>query len=79
MGCTTIHPFLDSASPPRNGVRLHLTFLRLATLVGIGHEAPGKGQRANRNALGPSPGLKAVKEQILSEKSILKILSRLRN
>ena len=26
------------ASPPRNGVRLHLTFLRLASLVGIGHE-----------------------------------------
>ena len=26
------------ATPPRNGVRLHLTFLRLATLVGIGHE-----------------------------------------
>ena len=28
----------EKASPPRNGVRLHLTFLRLASLVGIGHE-----------------------------------------
>ena len=27
-----------------------------------GDGAPGKGQRANRNALAPSPGLKAVKE-----------------
>ena len=26
------------ASPPQNGVRLHLTFQRLASLVGIGHE-----------------------------------------
>ena len=52
----------EKASPSRNGVRLHLTFLRLASLVGIGHEGPGKGQRANRNALAPSPGLKAMKE-----------------
>ena len=28
----------EKASPPRNGVRLHLTFLRLASLVGIGHD-----------------------------------------
>ena len=27
------------ATPPRNGVRLHLTFQRLASLVGIGHES----------------------------------------
>ena len=33
-----------SASPPRNGVRLHLTFQRLASLVGIGHEGPGAGK-----------------------------------
>ena len=33
----------EKASPSRNGVRLHLTFLRLATLVGIGHEGPGEG------------------------------------
>ncbi len=32
-----------SASPSRNGVRLHLTFQRLASLVGIGHEGPGAG------------------------------------
>ena len=31
------------AAPSRNGVRLHLTFLRLASLVGIGHEGPGEG------------------------------------
>ncbi len=30
-----------------------------------GDGAPGKGQRANRNALAPSPGLKAVEEWIL--------------
>ena len=30
-----------------------------------------EGQRANRNALGPSPGLKAIKESILREKNNL--------
>ena len=53
----------EKALPPRNGVRLHLTFHRLASLVGIGHEwgwGPGKGQRANRNALAPSPGFKTM-------------------
>ena len=31
----------EKATPSRNGVRLHLTFLRLASLVGIGHEKGG--------------------------------------
>ena len=34
----------DSASPFRNGARLHLTFRRLASLVGIGHEGPRGGE-----------------------------------
>ena len=40
----------EKASPSRNGVRLHLTFLRLASLVGIGHESgwdPGEGAEGN--------------------------------
>ena len=49
----------DSASPSRNGVRLHLTFLRLASLVGIGHEDLGEGAEGESQRPSPFPGFKS--------------------
>ena len=39
-----------------------------------GDGAPGKGQRANRNALAPAPGLRAMKESISKQESNLILL-----
>ena len=49
----------EKASPSRNGVRLHLTFLRLASLVGISHEGPGEGAEGESQRPGPFPGFKS--------------------
>ena len=49
----------EKASPSRNGVRLHLTFLRLATLVGIGHEGPGEGAEGECGRPSRFPGFQS--------------------
>ena len=49
----------EKALPFRNGVRLHLTFLRLASLIGIGHEGPGEGAEGESQRPSPFPGSKS--------------------
>ena len=55
-GVVQLYIRFEKASPPRNGVRLHLTFLRLAPLVGIGHEGLGEGAEGECGRPGPFPG-----------------------
>ena len=53
-------------APPWNGVRLHLTFLRLATLVGIGHEGTSSAQQTNYPTHHPSSATHPNRNQMPS-------------
>ena len=54
------------AAPPWNGVRLYLTFLRLATLVGIGHEGTSSAQQTNYPTHHPSSATHPNRNQMPS-------------
>ena len=58
--------FLPRHGP--TGIEARQGFAHIKSVRVEGDGAPGKGQRANRNALGPSQGLKTVKEEFLCEK-----------
>ncbi len=61
-GVVQLYIRFEKALPFRNGVRLHLTFLRLAALVGIGHEGPGAGKIAafRSELFSPPPGFRTM-------------------
>ena len=52
--------FFQRRSP--TGIEARQGFAHIESVRVEGDGAPGKGQRANRNALGPSPGFKTVRE-----------------